>query len=74
MEHAILYAIIPIAVAMLAGYIGGRRGTFDAAAAGVLNRLVLNIALPAALFASIVRADRDPYWTISARRWWHWWV
>lgn len=59
MEHAILYAIIPIAVAMLAGYIGGRRGTFDAAAAGVLNRLVLNIALPAALFASIVRADRD---------------
>lgn len=59
MEHAILYAIIPIVVAMMAGYIGGRRGTFDAAAASVLNRLVLNIALPAALFASIVRADRD---------------
>lgn len=59
MEHAILYAIIPIAVTMMAGYIGGRLGTFDAAAAGVLNRLVLNIALPAALFASIVRADRN---------------
>lgn len=59
MEHAILYAIIPIVVAMIAGYIGGRRGTFDATSAGVLNRLVLNIALPAALFASIVRADRN---------------
>lgn len=34
---------------MMAGYIGGRRGTFDATAAGVLNRLVLNIALPAVL-------------------------
>lgn len=59
MEHAILYAIIPIVVAMTAGYIGGKRGIFDAVAAGVLNRLVLNIALPAALFASIVRADRE---------------
>lgn len=59
MGHVILYAIVPVMVVMLAGYVGGRRGVFGPAAADVLNRVVLDFALPAALFVSIAHADRD---------------
>ena len=59
MGHVILYAIVPVMVVMLAGYVGGRRGVFGPAAADVLNRVVLDFALPAALFVSIAHADRE---------------
>ena len=59
MGHVMLYAIVPVMVVMLAGYVGGRRGVFGPAAADVLNRVVLDFALPAALFVSIAHADRD---------------
>lgn len=59
MSHIFLNAIIPILVIMLLGFAAGRRGAFTAANAKVLNKLVLNYALPAALFVSIVKADRQ---------------
>lgn len=50
--------LIPIIAIMLIGYISGRTNEFKAEQAIVFNKLVLNFALPAALFISIVRADR----------------
>lgn len=51
--------LIPIMVIMLIGYISGRTNEFKSDQARVFNKLVLNFALPAALFISIVRADRE---------------
>lgn len=59
MEHIILYAIVPILVIMLLGYYSGKTGAFTGSNARVLNKVVLNYALPAALFISIVKADRE---------------
>lgn len=59
MEHIILYAIVPILVIMLLGYFSGKAGSFSGADARVLNKVVLNYALPAALFISIVKANRQ---------------
>jgi len=59
MEHIILYAIVPIIVVMLAGYISGRKGIFSGADAKKFNKVVLGYALPAALFVSIVDASRE---------------
>ncbi len=58
MGHIILYAIVPILVIMLLGYFSGKSGAFSGADARVLNKIVLNYALPAALFLSITKADR----------------
>lgn len=58
MTHIILYAIIPIIVVMLAGYISGKKGLFGGKDAKAFNKVVLDFALPAALFVSIVDADR----------------
>lgn len=58
MVHIILYAIVPIVVIMLAGYISGKKGAFSGADAKKFNKLVLDYALPAALFVSIVQASR----------------
>lgn len=58
MEHIILYAIVPILVIMLLGYYSGKTGAFSGANARVLNKVVLNYALPAALFVSIIKANR----------------
>lgn len=58
MEHIILYAIVPILVIMLLGYYAGKTGAFSGADARVLNKVVLNYALPAALFVSIIKANR----------------
>lgn len=57
-SHVILYAIVPIIVVMLAGYISGKRGAFTGADAKKFNKVVLDYALPAALFVSIVQASR----------------
>lgn len=59
MEHIILYAIVPILTVMLLGYFSGKTGAFSGADARVLNKVVLNYALPAALFISIVKANRE---------------
>lgn len=59
MEHIILYAIVPILVVMLAGYISGKKNIFTGMDAKKFNKVVLDYALPAALFVSIVQADRE---------------
>ena len=43
---------------MILGYVSGKKGEFNAANARSLNQFVLNYALPAGLFVSIVKADR----------------
>jgi hypothetical protein len=59
MTHIFLYAIVPIFVVILVGYIAGRRGVFGGEDASRFNKVVLNYALPAALFVSIVDATRQ---------------
>ena len=59
MAHIFLYAIVPIIVVMLAGYISGKKGIFSGADAKAFNKVVLDFALPAALFVSIVDANRE---------------
>lgn len=59
MVHIILYAIVPIIVVMLAGYISGKKGIFNGEDAKAFNKVVLDYALPAALFVSIVDASRE---------------
>lgn len=59
MTHILLYAIVPIIVVMLAGYISGKKGIFNGENAKAFNKVVLDYALPAALFVSIVDADRS---------------
>lgn len=58
-SHVILYAVVPIIVVMLAGFISGQRGVFSGEDAKKFNKVVLNYALPAALFVSIVQASRE---------------
>lgn len=58
-SHVILYAIVPIIVVMLAGFITGKKGIFSGEDAKKFNKVVLDYALPAALFVSIVQATRD---------------
>lgn len=59
LSHVILYAIVPIIVVMLAGYISGKKGVFTGDDAKKFNKVVLDYALPAALFVSIVQASRE---------------
>lgn len=59
MERVIVDAIVPIVVVMLAGFIAGKKGAFTGEGAKVLNKVVLDFALPAALFVSIVTATRE---------------
>lgn len=59
MLHVILYAIVPIVVIMLAGFISGKKGVFTDEDAKKFNKVVLDYALPAALFVSIVQASRE---------------
>lgn len=58
-SHVILCAIVPIIVVMLAGYISGKKGIFSGADSKKFNKVVLDYALPAALFVSIVQASRE---------------
>ncbi len=59
MLHIILYAIVPIFVVMALGYFSGKAGAFSGDNARTLNKVVLNYALPAALFISIIKANRQ---------------
>lgn len=59
LTHVILYAIVPIIVVMLAGFIAGKKGAFTGADSKKFNKVVLDFALPAALFVSIVQSTRE---------------
>lgn len=59
MVHILLYAIVPIIVIMLLGYISGKKNVFSGADSKKFNKVVLDFALPAALFVSIVQADLE---------------
>lgn len=58
MLSIMLTDLVPIFVIMILGYVSGKKGEFNAANARSLNQFVLNYALPAGLFVSIVKADR----------------
>lgn len=58
MLNIMLTDLVPIFVIMILGYVSGKKGEFNAANARSLNQFVLNYALPAGLFISIVKADR----------------
>lgn len=58
MEKILINDIVPILVIMILGYLCGKFSFFDDDQRQGLNKLVLNIALPAALFISIVSAMR----------------
>jgi predicted permease len=51
--------ILPIFVIMILGYLGGKLHKFDKDQMQGLNKVVLDIALPAALFVSITGATRE---------------
>lgn len=59
MWNIILTCLVPIFVVMALGYAVGKTNAFTGENARILNKLVLNYALPAALFLSIVKADRE---------------
>lgn len=58
MLNILIKDILPIFVIMFLGYEAGKRKVFNASDSKILNKLVLTYALPAALFVSIVKADR----------------
>lgn len=58
-SHIIIYAIVPIVVIMLLGYVSGKRGVFTGEDSKKFNKVVLDYALPAALFVSIAQASRE---------------
>jgi hypothetical protein len=59
MEKILVEDIVPIIVIMALGYIFGKTHYFDDDQRQGLNKVVLNVALPAALFVSIVKASRE---------------
>ncbi len=59
MEKILINDILPILVIMVLGYICGKLRYFDNDQRQGLNKVVLDIALPAALFVSIVKATRE---------------
>ncbi len=59
METILINDILPILVIMILGYIFGKLRFFDNDQRQGLNKLVLDVALPAALFVSIVKATRE---------------
>lgn len=58
LSKMLILDLIPIFVVMLLGYVSGKKTVFQPDQARVFNKLVLDYALPAALFTSIIRADR----------------
>lgn len=58
-QKILVQDVIPIIVIMALGYVCGKLKFFDNDQRQGLNKVVLNIALPAALFVSIVKASRE---------------
>lgn len=59
MSKMLFADLIPILVIMAIAYVSGKKNVFKEGQSQVLNKLVLDYALPAALFISIVKADRE---------------
>ncbi len=59
MMNIMITDLLPIFIIMLLGFVSGKKGEFTAENARSLNTFVLNYALPAALFVSIVKANRE---------------
>ncbi len=58
MSKMLFSDLLPILVIMAIAYISGKKNVFQKGQSQIFNKLVLDYALPAALFISIVRADR----------------
>lgn len=58
MNHIFFNDLLPIFIILSLGYIAGKGSSFTADNARSFNKFVLDYALPAALFISIVKADR----------------
>lgn len=58
MSKMLVADLILIFIVMILGYVSGKKNVFQEDQARIFNKLVLDYALPAALFVSIVRADR----------------
>ena len=58
MEQIFLNDLLPIFVILIFGYVAGIKSQFNEDNAFAFNKLVLDYALPAALFISIVKTDR----------------
>jgi predicted permease len=54
----VLNALLPVVITLLLGYLAGWHHDADADVAAVLNRIVLNYALPLALFTGTVATSR----------------
>ena len=59
MSKMLFADLIPILVIMIIAYVSGKKNVFKEGQSQILNKLVLDFALPAALFISIVKADRE---------------
>ncbi|MCW2257026.1 putative permease [Providencia alcalifaciens] len=59
MSKIFMSDLLPIIIILALGFVSGRRNVFTEDQARAFNKLVLNYALPAALFVSLVRANRD---------------
>ncbi len=59
MGDIILTDLVPIFIIMILGYVSGKRNAFSVENSRSFNKLVLNYALPAALFLSIVKGTRE---------------
>lgn len=58
MYKILMSDLLPIIIIMALGFVSAKRNAFTDDQARAFNKLVLNYALPAALFVSIVSADR----------------
>jgi hypothetical protein len=59
LEAILVQTVLPVLAVMALGYGLGRRGLFSEQERHGLEKLVLDVALPAALFVSIQQASRD---------------
>jgi malonate transporter and related proteins len=59
MTSAILASLAPVFLVMALGYVAGRSKDFDNHHVGSLNALVMDFALPAALFTAMAQASRQ---------------
>lgn len=59
MKHIFFNDLLPIFCILFLGYVTGKKYIFSADNASAFNKFVLDYALPAALFVSIVKADRS---------------
>ena len=59
MTKVLVDTLVPIFVGLLLGYVAGRRGTMDNQNVRNLIVLVMNFAIPCALFSTIMGSSRS---------------